>query len=345
MVFEPIRIKQKILEPHKAVHGAEFGRKTVLASDPFDYVDLWLRREHKVEALYYWRQAKSFFYAASDLPIESSPLVLYYCFMNAAKALLSSKNINFNPYHGVKRDGRPQPNQKVVLSNEGFKIKTAGVVPSLISYFGESEISNTHSLEETFYNLVFIHRTYCLTYKNSSEQFLPIRKCFFARNSASGQVHLLIRPVSDANWRSFGRKLPTSFIKHSDSYEELISVQSIPWQSPANPSASELALLSQFNSDLRKDLHYINGSQTLWYLKSNWSKRINRQPVTLTISAMHRLSEVCRYSPSALQSFLDGQKNWLLSEFVSMSSNQFLDEIACEITGHQLMIPNVRAPL
>lgn len=345
MVFEPVRLKQKILKPHKAFHGAEFGRKTVLASDPFDYVDLWLRREHKTEALYYWRQAQSFFYAAKDLPLESAPLVLYYCFMNAAKSLLSSNNITNVGYHGVKRDGRPQANQKVVLSNEGFRIQNGGVVGSLATYFSESESCRTHTLEDTFYNLVFIHRTYCLTYPNRSEQFLPVRNCFFSRNSDTGNVHLLIKPVSDANWRSFGRKLPASFTKHNDSYDQLISTQSIPWQSVKKPSVVDLELLSQFNSNLREDLHYINGSQTLWYLKSKFTKRINRQPVTLILSAMHRLSEVCRYTPSALQSFLDGQKNWLLSEFVSMSSIQFLDEIACEITGHQLMIPNVRAPL
>jgi hypothetical protein len=59
---------------------------------------------------------------------------------------------------------------------------------------------------------------------------------------------------------------------------------------------------------------------------------------------MHRLSEICRYRPSELDSFLNGQKNWLLSEFVAMSPNQFLDEIACEMTGHQVMTPNVRTP-
>ncbi|EON18306.1 hypothetical protein C265_19294 [Cupriavidus sp. GA3-3] len=67
-------------------------------------------------------------------------------------------------------------------------------------------------------------------------------------------------------------------------------------------------------------------------------------PTTLILSAMHRLSEICRYKPSQLQSYLDGQKNWLLSEFVAMAPAQFLDEIASEMTGHQIMIPNVRLP-
>jgi len=60
---------------------------------------------------------------------------------------------------------------------------------------------------------------------------------------------------------------------------------------------------------------------------------------------MHRLSEICRYRPSDLLSLLNGQKNWLLSEFLSIAPPQYLDEIACEMTRHQMMIPNVRTPI
>jgi hypothetical protein len=108
---------------------------------------------------------------------------------------------------------------------------------------------------------------------------------------------------------------------------------------------NELVGLRQLNEELRRVLHYINGAQTLWYLKSTGSYEIDRRPITLMLAAMHRLSEICRYKPSELRSFLDGQKNWLLSEFVAMASAQFLDEISCEMTGHQIMIPNVRTPV
>lgn len=57
---------------------------------------------------------------------------------------------------------------------------------------------------------------------------------------------------------------------------------------------------------------------------------------------MHRLSEICRYRPLQLEKFLAGQRNWLLSEFVTMAPDQFIDGIAAELTGHQFMPPNVR---
>ena len=98
---ERIRIRTKLLGLSKVVHNAQLQVKTVLTLEPFDYVDLWLRRQHKDEALFYWRQARDFHRASIGLPMESAPLVLYYCFMNAAKALLASKGVTFNPHHGV----------------------------------------------------------------------------------------------------------------------------------------------------------------------------------------------------------------------------------------------------
>jgi hypothetical protein len=112
----------------------------------------------------------------------------------------------------------------------------------------------------------------------------------------------------------------------------------------ANPSGAEMDALRTLHKGLRFHLHYINGAQTLWYLKTDGAKRVARQPMTLTLAAMHRLSEICRYRPSELLSLLNGQKNWLLSEFVSTAPVQYLDEIGCEMTGHQIMIPNVRTP-
>src|SRR5205823_1779066 len=109
-------------------------------------------------------------------------------------------------------------------------------------------------------------------------------------------------------------------------------------------SVGAITSLDRLNCQLRKDLQYIAGAQTLWYLKGIVSgpPRLNRSPLTLTLAAMHRLSEICRYRPLELAAFLGGQRNWLLSEFVLMAPEQFLDGIASELTGHQFLLPNVR---
>ena len=344
MSIRPISYKNKPLTLYKTVLDAQFDVQTVLTLDPFNYVELWLRRNGYHEAMFYWKQARQFRRAASELSIEATPLVLYYCFMNAAKALLSSKGITFHPVHGVGAHHMRGPNSKVVLSNEGISIRNHGIVPSLISYFQENESATHHSLEEVLYNLVFVHRTYCLSYKAKRERFLPLRKAIFVRDDTSGEVRLDAEPVHDSDWGYFRRHLPTDFRVSPDGAPSIQSEPFTVWSSNSEPTRPELDSLADLNRQIRKSIHYINGAQTLWYLKSSGNYEINRHPTTLTLSAMHRLSEICRYRPSELQSLLNGQKNWLLSEFVSMSPSQFLDEIACEITGHQIMIPNIRTP-
>ncbi len=342
--MERIAIGNKALTLAKAVKEPQFSMKTVLTLDPFDYVDLWLRREHKDEALHYWRQARNFHRAAGGLPIESAPLVLYYCFMNAAKALLAAKGIAFNPYHGVGAHLMRGQNSRIMLSNEGIAIKQQGIVPALISYFGEAEPSPHHSLEDVLYNLVCIHRTYCLSYANKRERFIPLKTAAFLRDPSSGEVRLQAEFVDNIDWTFYRKRLPAEVVALPGSTPAIQSVASIVWATTNSPTSSELDALCQLNASLRRVFHYINGAHTLWYLKTAGSYEINRMPITLTLSAMHRLSEICRYKPSQLQSYLDGQKNWLLSEFVAMAPAQFLDEIASEMTGHQIMIPNVRLP-
>lgn len=344
MQADQIKIGTKVLGLTKAARSAKFRVKTVLTLDPFNYVDLWLRREHKDEALYYWRQARDFHRAAQGLSIESAPLVLYYCFMNAAKALLSAKGVAFSPLHGVGPHRMRGPSSKVVLSNEGIAIRPAGIVPSLINYFGEHETRKNHSLEDVLYNLVFVHRTYCLSYANARERFLPLKAATFVRDRATGHVRLSAEVVDGADWRYFQRHLPQEVVAAPDGSLALHSTATIPWSTVSKPTDAELGALSTLNANLRRVLHYINGAHTLWYLKSAGTYEIDRSAVTLTLAAMHRLSEICRYKPSDLHSYLNGQKNWLLSEFVTMAPSQFLDEIACEMTGHQIMIPNVRVP-
>jgi hypothetical protein len=157
-------------------------------------------------------------------------------------------------------------------------------------------------------------------------------------------VRLRAFAVSDIDWGRFRRALPASFHPLPSNEHGVISTRYVRWATNANPTSTELDDLRTLHETLRSHLHYINANETLWYLKTDGAGRIDRRSMTLTLAAMHRLSEICRYRPSELLSLLNGQKNWLLSEFLSRVPSQYLDEIACEITQHQLMIPNVRAP-
>src|SRR5258708_5333834 len=92
-----IKIKGRVIRPHKAVVAPLFSSRSVLTKEPWTFVSLSLKRERKEEALFYWQQAHTFYTASRGLPLESAPLLLYYSFMNAVKALLSAKSITFDP--------------------------------------------------------------------------------------------------------------------------------------------------------------------------------------------------------------------------------------------------------
>jgi hypothetical protein len=266
--------------------------------------------------------------------------------MNAAKALLSAKNINYRQLHGVRSHNMRQASKKISISNEGVRILNHGVLPALSSYFGEQEQTTVHSLQDLLFNLPHVHRTYCLTYPNQTEMFVPIKDPCFVHDTVTRTVRLSAT-LSD-NFRSHHvlRRILPLFIQDTSSKDpfKVVSSASRPFTRPFKPTTADIDNLRSLQSELRYDLFYINGIETLWYVRSTVSgpAKLARLPITMTLAAMHRLSELCRYRPIELASFLAGQRNWLISEFIQQTPEQFIDEIASELTGHQIMVPNVR---
>lgn len=338
-----IKLKGKEIRPHKSVVSPELSARNVLTNSPWDFVDLWMKKEKQTNALFFWNQARAFHDASKGLPTQSAPLLHYYSFMNAAKALLTAKGITFNEYHGVKAHNMRNHSSKISLTNEGVKIKQQGVLPSLSEYFGESETANTFSLQELLFNLPYIHRTYCLTYPSQTDMFIPIKDAEFVVDKSIKQAFFRAKLSKDFSTSWVIKRLPAAFIQDTDK-GVVRSSTTVSFSRPSKPTDSEIDNILELHKTLRQDLQYINGAETLWYIKSDTSgpKRISKLPSTLTLAAMHRLSELSRYKPLELDSFLSGQKNWLLSEFIQQAPNQFFDEIASEITGHQFLIPNVR---
>jgi hypothetical protein len=307
-------------------------------------VSLALKRDHKDEALFYWKQAQTFFLASRGLPLESAPLLLYYSFLNAVKAMLRARSITFNPYHGVK-EWKTGDGSRHSLKTVGVEIRNIGVLPALSGYYKEQETRKNHSLQELFFNMPFIHRTYCLTYKSQPEMFIPLTDCAYVWDETTRKAYFAAKLSKDYASSRIVRRLPPSFIATpSEGGVAIRSQATASFSRPRNPTFTDLENLTTLHRQLRSELYYINGTQTLWYAKAVTSgpQRLARQCPTLVLAAMHRLSELCRYQPISLESHLSGQKNWLLSEFIEMSSSQFIDEISSEVTGHDVLVPNVR---
>jgi YaaC-like Protein len=86
MAIAAIKLNQREIGPHKAIVAPLLSSDTVLTNSPRTFVALWLQQNRKRQALFYWEQAQEFHKASVGLPLRLAPLLLYYCFMNAAKA-------------------------------------------------------------------------------------------------------------------------------------------------------------------------------------------------------------------------------------------------------------------
>lgn len=340
----PTKLHSRALKPHKTVMQPILGERTVLTNSPWTFVALWLKRQRKERALFYWQQAHEFYKVAQGLPPQSAPLLLYYSFLNATKALLVAKGIALDEYHGVRESTTSSSTNN--LTSLGIKIKNSGVLPALAAYYNESETSRTHTLQDLFFNMVFIHRTYCLTYTSQTEMFIPIARCGFVAQRSTRRVYFRADITDNIPLASAIRRLPPLFVADPTFGPRAVRSEAfVCCKKPTTPTVNEVLQIAELNKNLRRELQFINGTEALWYIRGmvTGPARLQRQLPTLILGAMHRLSEICRYKPLQLASLLAGQKNWLLTEFIEMSAVQFIDEVASELTGLQFLVPNIRA--
>ncbi|GLK78102.1 hypothetical protein GCM10008171_33560 [Methylopila jiangsuensis] len=340
---ERIRISDKVVRFPRATISPDFDEKRIIASSPWEFVSLWLRQQGKEDACIYWEQAKAFFDSARDLPVHSAPLPLYYAFLNAAKALLQSNNVPYTEYHGVTGlDLRTGVRPRIRIDNEGIKIRNGGFVPALIQHLGEIEAQKQYTLGDILSNLPFIHRAVAVSYSRG-ELFLSIRNPRYVHQNGQAWFRADL-PDEHTHGQTLGT-IPNTF--QTSAYQgttRLESVAKFAWSGARRPTNADIDALKNFHRTIRLDVHYITSDKPLWYLKRNLAAyaMIRRYNITLMFLSMHRLSEIARYKPKELIHLLRGNRNWIIYEFVKVARNQFLDEIAAEITGYEISPAGVR---
>jgi hypothetical protein len=182
-MIEYIKFKGRNLKLYKSIANPDFLSKTVLVQDPWEFVDMWLKRnlsgDQCTQAIFYWNQAKELFNASQLLPLTSSPLTSYYCFLNALKTMLVVKNQHVVESHGLSGTTRQNSHG---LSGEVIIFKGAGILPSLCNFLGEPYSNGDRiTLKDALYNLPYIHRAYTLTYSSEPELLSQLKKLAFLR--------------------------------------------------------------------------------------------------------------------------------------------------------------------
>lgn len=347
-----IQIGKREVVIKKAHLDAQFTSKTILTDSTWSYVEIFLKQEktkESEEALFYWEQAKNFYEASKSLSLVSSPLTIYYCFLNATKALLKYKKQNFNLKHGVtgkRKDGQ------YVLQNETITFKPKGVLSGLCAYLGEpiKNAEPSYTLKDIFYNLSFIHRAFQLTFPSPSypELFVPVinPRYVYDKHRKVGWFEAQLESEHSNN-RTNGNLVGFSLDSKYDNklFYVIRRNKTFKWDCRRNqPTVQSLTALSRYHTKIRKQLRTIYSPNNLWYIKrTNLNTHIiDKSNLVLIFATMHRLSEMARYEPQSLVKHLERNHSWLLTEFINKAPLQFIDEISSEITGNDFRATGFR---
>jgi len=201
------------------------------------------------------------------------------------------------------------------------------------------------------YNLPYIHRAYILSYRNTTELFIPIKNasyiCKDDDNGKEGWLQFELDKKYDNG--SFIKTLPDGYEKsHNPKYKEqkkfiVRTTKRINFRHQENDK--DIEKVSDLHRQYRLNTFYIAGNYRLWYLKRKVAncKIINRYSPTITFAIMHRLSELSRYNPERFEDIIGTQMSWIINEFITRAPFQFIDEIISEITGQEIMPPMIRS--
>ncbi len=344
----PLRIYRPQISPN-------LKSKVILTDSTWQYVEIYLKRNcQNDDAVFYWQQAKNFYEATKQLDLVSKPLTIYYCLLNATKALLESKSINYHFSHGVS--GKVQDGHKR-LKNELVRFRVRGVLYGLCKYLEEPvkpESSHRkfeeYTLKDILYNLPFIHRAYHSTYSNQAELFIPVLNPRIVHNKFQKKCWLELQLEPEhSNKTTLSRLVGFGIdpLYRNDEFYTLRRNKKFKWVAPRNiPDEASHKRLDNYLKNRRSEMFYIYGANDLWYVKRKdltSNSIINRSTLPLTYAGMHRLSELARYEPQSLRAHLEKDASWLLSEFIDKSIVQFIDQISCEITGNEFRVTGFRS--
>lgn len=342
-----LKIDNKEKKLLKSYTNVNYDSKNVLANSTFDFIELFLMRKCKVgdnSALFYWRQAKNFYLSTLTIPVESKPLTAYYCCMNAAKALLSIRNIpTINISHGVSSS---RNDTKGDIASDKITFNGSGVLWELSKILGDSLNKEVFVLQDLFYNLVCIHRTFTITFSSFTELFIPISDVCFQFVNNSSKVYAKFYVDQEYSHGLIKRYIPNCFENVAVENELCYRYKKRFKWDIHTPIKDRLNNLNAYHAKIRRNFHCICGNDTLWYIKKHLPGNrhiIDRSSMTIIYGIFHWLSELVRYNPASYSKLLSSKQNWLIREFVDIGLSQFINEIGSEITGLNIINNNSKS--
>lgn len=354
-----------MMRPYQNV---DYSERAILTKSIFNFVDAWLVRKQRVtgddKPLYFWRQAKHYYQVGIDLRAEVKPLVNYYCCLNAVKCLISLKSISVSSlYHGVKwiRSNLAD------LSAQIIELKPDGALKLLRTILGADDGDNSYSAQELLYNLVVIQRAFTYTYPGNSDLFIPLDNLKFYKSDANDKISVAFEIKKNQELSVLQNNIPTCFEVVTKSVADWNVIKTmtrndqIRWCHEHNKlffkfdtdeawdesetDSQKAVHISSLHRKVRPYFQYINSDSPMWYLKKQIPGNTmihNYSSPVITFALMHCFSEMVRYEPYLFEELKKEDCAWLITEFIEVGMDQFIDEIAGEITEYNIMLSGVK---
>ena len=351
------------LRLRKSFTSANIASHSVLTDDVFSYIDFWFRTHKKVlrddngkkieqDHLFYWEQAKNFYLATKTLPIESSPLTMYYCMLNAIKSYIF---YNAKTYDEIKNtfnghglhEGTDNSTcnvcslENIFITRDGWGVfsRFSNMIDTKFDEKWKLKDDGKVSIKDLMYQLPFVHSAYISTYAlpKKHEKFIPLiaGTTPVFRFGKDRKIRLVV-DIDKKYFKQDATTLPEE-IKQTIPDEYEINLNN-GFQLISKNTFKKNDIMNVYQK-YRNHFSYIAADKRIWYLKrdNDYNCVSNLNSMIVSVAIVHRFSEIVRYKPEQMYRLLHSKENWLIHEFLSIVLDQFMDEISCEITKQEIM--------
>lgn len=321
----------------------------MLASNPWKCLELHLasQRSTAQKACSFLRQA-SHFYDAAERAGTAKPVLLYYAFLNLAKAIILHKRPAIDlsrAIHGIRESQGNVP-QRFTLTSQRVALQPARPArPAILNEFcqalGYAKLATNREwgIRDLLSQIPAIHRPYCHTLSRA-ERLYVVSDPLFLHDHDDRDVWSVLRvkrpefPSGEARRRMVGRKYFRFGTVESD--DQHYSFES----SCVSYGRSPLECLPALCAQLRMSgvVSILTPYGYRYYL-SDFEPRLRVPPIVAAYMSVFYFGSVARYRPSDFEKMRSGKYGWVIEEMLSTQGEQFVYQAVSELLGSEVSRP------
>ena len=308
----------------------------------------------RAEAVAFLEQSRSFFDAAQDRDVAAAPLLLYYAFLNLAKAFALSSGVApslAEAMHGLKDEPGSKDDE---IGTAAVAIKSGGTKPNVFPLYAQSlglSVPANHSsfsVTELMAQVVVGHRLWREAGKK--ERFVALENIGFFHDAPTGGSAWIRIAVSRGDLSRFDitqtklmaqGQLDGLFDKVESEDPDLLCFEQTTPIAYHHRAADELKrVVAAVRPVLWRSATSMPPYRHYYVHLTPQSKVSERLPQLLSLYLLFfYFGSVTRYRPHVFDSILDSEYGPFVREFMASQPDQLLYLLATEICEREVARP------